>query len=148
MIKQDAQALAIEKMVKHGLYDWSFKWSNAKRQFGLCQYRKKVIKLSLSLTLLNDRKRVLDTILHEIAHAILGPGYGHGRKWKQTAQSIGCNGKRCYSSNEVKTPQKSYIGTCPNCGITVQRFRRSRVACWKCCNGSFNADYLFIWTKN
>ena len=41
---------------------------------------------------------IKNTILHEIAHAIVGYGVSaHGSEWKRMAMSIGCNGQRCSS---------------------------------------------------
>ena len=37
----------------------------------------------------------LNTILHEIAHAIAGFEAGHGLQWASVAASIGCNARRC-----------------------------------------------------
>ena len=69
-----AEKLAISLMDRHGLLDkgWHFKYDNAVKRFGVCMFRPKVIGLSSKLTLLNDREKVKDTILHEIAHAIAG----------------------------------------------------------------------------
>jgi hypothetical protein len=51
---------------------------SAVRRFGTCRYSRKLITLSRQLIELNDQARVLDTILHEIAHALAGPKTGHG----------------------------------------------------------------------
>ena len=40
-------------------------------------------------------RQVTDTILHEIAHALAGPGAGHGPAWKATASRLGATPKSC-----------------------------------------------------
>ena len=87
-----ARLLAVEKMKFHNLTDWNFRFDNAKRRFGLCAYKSKMISLSESLTELNPEEEVLNTILHEIAHALVGRGKGHTQVWKLKALEIGCNG--------------------------------------------------------
>ena len=37
-----------------------------------------------------DIDHIRDTILHEIAHALVGPCHGHDAVWRQKAREIGC----------------------------------------------------------
>lgn len=128
---------ALFLMNDHGLLDegWKFQFDNAKRRFGCCMYRKKVISLSKHLTELNEFDQVRDTILHEIAHA-LTPGAHHGPKWVAKALEIGCNGKRCYSSNEVTKVKGNYVATCGTCNNDTYKFKKPRkgilYSCGKC----------------
>ena len=136
-------------MQEHGLTAWRFTTDNARRRFGVCKHSTQTISVSLPLMRLNSESVVRDTILHEIAHAKAGYGAGHGAYWQKIAQEIGANPKRCYDSAEVQQPPKPWTGICPNttCGRVVQRYRRARIACGKCCAGKFNAEYLFIWMR-
>jgi predicted SprT family Zn-dependent metalloprotease len=76
---------------KYGLIErgWSFRFDGAKRRLGLCDYDERVICVSREHAELNDFATVRDTILHEIAHAIIGPGKGHGKEWQAMARQIG-----------------------------------------------------------
>ncbi|HYO07513.1 MAG TPA: SprT-like domain-containing protein, partial [Tepidisphaeraceae bacterium] len=76
-----ARLLTRSLMNQHGLSDWRFDFDHARRRFGSCRPRQKLITLSRHLVFLNEEPEVRDTILHEIAHA-LTPGDGHGRRWK------------------------------------------------------------------
>ncbi|NBT51009.1 MAG: hypothetical protein EBT12_05555, partial [Marivivens sp.] len=87
-------------------------FDDAKTRFGQCRYTPKEISLSRPLTKANDEEQVRDTILHEIAHA-LTPGEGHGNVWKKVAIKIGCDGKRCYDSKSIITPESKYMATEP-----------------------------------
>lgn len=61
---------------------------------------------------------VIETILHEIAHAIC-PGAGHKPIWSQCAQSIGSNGEQfawCNGSAEVSTEFQRPINIIPLSG--------------------------------
>ncbi len=140
-----ARYLAEMYLIKYGLIDWDFKFDKASRRFGCCRHSKQEITLSRRLTALNDESQVTDTILHEIAHALVGLEHGHNKTWKHKAVELGCNGKRCYGK-EVITQYK-FIGTCPNCGRTIRRHKRRKCACRVCCNGTFNVDYMFTWER-
>lgn len=132
---EDAKALAELWIEFHKLTNgWSFKFDNAKCRFGLCSFRKKTISLSRHLVELNSESEVEETILHEIAHALVGPRHGHDLVWKKKALAIGCNGKRCYDLGVV-VPKSKYILTCLNCGGIFECNRKpiQSIACSKCC---------------
>jgi len=124
-------------MMEHGLADWNFQFDHARRRFGCCSYGRKLITLSRPLTLLNDEREVRDTILHEIAHALVAPGDGHGRKWRQACARIGAEPRRCYDDRSVRSPARApakYLLGCRSCGWWVQRrrLRRTTLVCREC----------------
>ena len=53
------------------------------------------VELSVSFVLRATWSEIRDTLLHEIAHAIVGPGHGHDALWQTAARRIGCTEKRC-----------------------------------------------------
>jgi predicted SprT family Zn-dependent metalloprotease len=120
---EKAYRLGRAKMDEHGLQTWDLMFDSARSRFGCCFHHKKLITLSKCLTELNVEAHVLDTILHEIAHALVKDG--HSKKWKQKALEIGCNGKRCYS-DEVVQPASNYSATCSRCGFTYYRTRKTK----------------------
>jgi len=132
----EAKQLATQLMDKHGLLTngWYFHFDSAKRRFGCCHYGHKRISLSRELVELNDEARVKNTILHEIAHALVGRGHGHNHVWRAKAIEIGCDGNRCYTSETTKTPEANYQAICPKCGHTHKRHRKPNreTSCGKC----------------
>ncbi len=44
-------------------------------------------------------EEVKNTLLHEIAHALVGPGHRHNRVWRQKAREIGCDAKVTHNLN-------------------------------------------------
>jgi hypothetical protein len=150
MLISDAAYLAVMKMKEFGLTDrgWKLQFNNTKTTLGLCCFRIKTIKLSRAFVEVNEERTVLDTILHEIAHALLPPTEKHSIVWSSLAKSIGCNGKRL--DNESIAPEKKRIGTCPKCGKVIRRHRAKNLACGSCCrfwgNGKFDARFKFVWS--
>lgn len=140
MRQVDAYILATDLMREHGLIQqgWKFDFDKAVRRFGCCQHSKKKITLSRKLTELNSEAEVKDTILHEIAHALVGSKHGHDYIWKAMARKIGCSGNRCYQQHEVVVPVMKYSATCPVCGNVSQRTkqppRHRKTSCGKCSN--------------
>lgn len=161
----EAEKLAKELIKEHlGLYKWKFKWTHAKKSFGSCNVRRFrfadpicTIKLSKSLTELNDLARVKNTILHEIAHAIQWDKSGymsHDYEWVKIAKSIGCDGERCYDGADVNTPKTKYTlscGTCDNSRGFSRKPKKDR-ACGVCCkahnNGKYSDKYKMILIEN
>jgi predicted SprT family Zn-dependent metalloprotease len=146
----EARVLATALIEKHGLTDWQFKFDTALSRFGCCKFRSKTITLSAKLTELNVEAKVTDTILHEIAHALVGVGHGHDSVWKRKALEIGCNGERCYNPQEVSTPDGKYSAVCPKCKHVHKKFRKKtrRSSCGFCSGGRFNPEYELKYTMN
>lgn len=125
-------------MNQHGLGHWLFRFDRrATVRLGLCSYRTKTISLSEKVILLTDEATVRNTILHEIAHALVGPGHGHDSVWRRKALSIGCTGDRCHSVDVYAAAP--WLGTC-GCGTEYRRHRlseriRQYGRCKKCKTG-------------
>ena len=119
-----AKNLALSLMDEHGLLNagWNFKWSKAKYALGTCIHSYKIIKLSIVYAADTTEENVKDTILHEIAHALIGSFHGHDNTWKAKCIEIGANPVR--SSKSYNVPQGKYVITCPVHGILGYYYRR------------------------
>jgi predicted SprT family Zn-dependent metalloprotease len=95
---QKTKELGVSLLRQHGLLDWSFTLDHAKARAGLSNFTKKQISVSREYAQKVTEKELVDTILHEIAHALTGHHHGHDSVWKKTAISIGCSGKRCHET--------------------------------------------------
>lgn len=90
-------------MAKHGLSHWSFKINGRfKRTLGQCSYGRKLIELSRSHVKEDIYENVLDTLMHEIAHA-LTEGAGHGIVWQRKAIELGAQPTPCKSRIREKS---------------------------------------------
>ena len=144
----EAKSLTLTLMSQHNLTEWSFKFDNAKRRFGSCDSRLKEITLSKHLVLINDENRVKNTILHEIAHALVGCKHHHDNVWKQKALEIGCNGNRCYNSKDTVRVEGTYQAACSICGHIFHSFKlRKKQSSCGLCSTSFNKEAILIFVK-
>ena len=76
-------------MDEHGLADWKLAFVESRKRLGDCDYRERVIRIGRPHALTGKDESIRDTVLHEIAHALAGPGTHHGPEWKAIAQRIG-----------------------------------------------------------
>ena len=86
---------ARELMNRHGLGEWTLRFNSARKKLGECRPQHKLILLSRAHALNGTPEQLTDTILHEIAHALAGPGAGHGPAWKAIASQLGAMPKSC-----------------------------------------------------
>jgi len=79
---------------KYKLDKWNCAVShNARSWLAKCYYGNKQIVLSKYLLELGSNEEVMDTILHEVAHAIVGPDVEHhGKEWLAKSKELGCSG--------------------------------------------------------
>lgn len=144
----EAKNLAIELMQKHDLINngWRFEFNNRKKSLGLCDQSIKTIYLSTIFTSQLPENIVRNTILHEIAHALVGCENGHNHIWKRKALEIGCTGDRCadLSSEGIKiTMQSKYKATCKHCKKVYHSHRRRKRASSCTCSPKrgYDSDY-------
>ena len=144
-----ARRLADQLMTQHLDARWKFRFDSAKSRFGCCWHSRHLITISLALTEVNEVSEVRDTILHEIAHALVGSKAGHGNEWKAKAREIGARPERCYSSKRVVAAPKAWRGVCTNnCGYVAHKDRRTRDAdCPRCFMWKWNNRDTFPYEK-
>lgn len=93
MTRQAASELLRNEMNKHGLTDWSVRLNqNAESGFlGLCSHKDKCIILSAHHIDIHPDPDIINTIRHEIAHALVGAGHAHDEVWSAKAREVGCD---------------------------------------------------------
>jgi predicted SprT family Zn-dependent metalloprotease len=140
---RDALVMARELVAEHGLDGWTVVLDRAKTRAGVCRADRREIGLSGPLTALHEEAEVRDTVLHEIAHALVGPRHGHDAVWRATARRIGCSAER---TSSAPRPPGPWTGTCP-AGHTATRHRRPTrvVACARCGPG-FDPANVVSWS--
>ena len=139
-----ALALGRRLLREHDLEGWSIVADRAKTRAGVCRFGRRQIGLSTPLTTLHSDEEVLDTILHEIAHAIVGPQHGHDAIWRAKAREIGSSGERCVPADAPRVPG-DWVGRCP-AGHEKHRHRApTRLMSCGRCSRTFDATHLFSW---
>jgi len=93
MDRRQATQILRDELNKHGLQDWAVRLNqNADSRFlGLCSYKDKCIILSAHHIDIHPDPDVINTIRHEIAHALVGPGHAHDYVWADKAREVGCD---------------------------------------------------------
>ena len=121
---EEARRLARRLLAAHRLTDWSFAFNRSKTSMGLCRYGPRVIELSTHFVERNPAGAVRDTLLHEIAHALVGPGHGHDRAWGEMCLRVGAKPERL--SFEADMPEGRWQARCGGCGTLHRKHRRPK----------------------
>src|SRR3954466_12508394 len=98
---EQLESIAAGELRKHGLRGWTFGLADTKRRLGVCKYRAKRIEIAEYHARNNLPATVLDTLRHEIAHAIAGPSARHGPAWRAVAIRLGATPRACDTSHET-----------------------------------------------
>lgn len=133
---------------KFGLHDWTIGIDRALERRGRVTYDIKHITLSRFLIPIATKEEIIEAILHEVAHALVGPGFGHGEVWKAKYLEIGGNGKTTFTGD---SPSHKWKAVCPSCQKEFFRHRRQfkkRESCTACGNGKFDERYLVQFEKS
>ena len=127
---ESIRSTAENLLQKYGLKKWRFKFDHSTRRAGCCHYRERLISISLNLACNASIADIRDTILHEIAHALVGRKHHHNAVWKTKAKEIGCSGERCHRL-EFSPPR--YTVTCENrCWNHTAERRNPHMICRTC----------------
>ena len=140
-----ARRLTSALMARHGLTGWRLVFDNAKTRAGVCRFDVQEIGLSRPLISLYELDQVTETVLHEIAHALTGPGHGHDRVWRANARRIGCSGRRCMPA-DAPSVDGAWVGVCPAGHRTTAHRRPIRVKSCRACFSGFDTSAIYTWS--
>src|SRR5882724_12662180 len=95
MTRESAARFLRSELNKHNLQDWGIRISpvevnNRVSYLGMCLYNDKCIVLNAHHIDLHSEPDIINTIRHEIAHA-LTPGHNHDMIWEDKARALGCD---------------------------------------------------------
>ena len=155
--EKQIEKVAIKLMRKFKLTrkGWKFGYSIRGSYIGQCRHTPKLIVLNTRFANTIKMSEVKDTILHEIAHALVGIGHGHDRVWRAKCNEIGCHARATKKVDYLKNVDSSadfkYVGVCPSCGRKSYRNkmpRRRLQSCGSCSGGHFNHNFIIRWRYN
>jgi len=141
---RQAKQLATRLMVEHGVAPSLFKFTNGKCQLGSCKWRRifcgeptlQSIGLSRFLVVLNDEEEIRLTMLHEIAHALVGCDHGHDSTWKLKVMEIGGDPSRLNSTandlQKLDTLASARFAERSITGIALTKRSEERYSTYRC----------------
>lgn len=146
MTLKGAKHLSLTLMRAHGLARWSFSFCNSYSFMGDCEDKLRRIRLSAPWTLRCSKRQVRDTVLHEIAHALVAPDMSHGEVWYTQARLIGC--REDEDINPATPPEMKYILSCQLHGVQEQCMRLAKPYSCGDCAPVFDRKFLMQATLN
>lgn len=102
----DGLHLAQDLVEKHLPSEWCVILVRSRTLAGECVHSKHEIRINIDSILHYNRKQLIDVVLHEIAHALAGPGKGHGLAWAEKALELGIEPHD--TAPAVKKPAHAY----------------------------------------
>lgn len=133
-----------QHMVDQGLGDWTLKLSNRRAALADCNNRRKTIRYSKHFLVIADENQFDGVTFHEIAHALLPAGVGHGPSFVKKCKEI--SPVEGYAKRGVELGIGKYKMTCPNCGVTGTS-NKTRISFCKSCHEN-GVVSRFVFEKN
>jgi hypothetical protein len=133
----DALRITREVLVDHGLHGWGVALDSARKRAGQCNHTTRTISMSTVLLAQRSWEDSYNTIIHEVAHAIVGHGHGHDGVWQRQHQAMGGDGKRCFD-HQLDHSDAPWVGECAH-GRQFGRYKTpmaGRTYHCKCAAGS------------
>lgn len=149
--------LARHELNLHELRNWKVVIVDSKSYAGRCCYRRwsltpsasfGTIELSRDFMEVFGHAEALETIRHEIAHALNNPkNKAHGPEWKHMCRKVGSNGERTIPVTAPSPPSR-YKGICAK-GHEVGRHRltqtaKTNMSCERC-DKKYNPNHKYNW---
>jgi predicted SprT family Zn-dependent metalloprotease len=122
--------MALQAMRDHGLRKWRFRFDHSTRRAGCCNYHDRLISISFDLACSGSETDIRDTILHEIAHALVGKKHNHDAIWKAKAREVGCSGERTHRLE--LTPPRYHVRCENDCWRHTAHRQNRRLVCRTC----------------
>ena len=121
---------------QHRLSDWTFKLGSYKRNLGRCYANLKLITISEWHAMHDTDEQVMETVRHEIAHALIPDVKGHGPQWQARAIQVGCKdiSHKCNDPQLTRPPGRWYaICGCLKRHTWLKRPKRNlKYTCTEC----------------
>lgn len=114
-------AYADSMLLDNGLQGWTAREFSGRSTVGQCDYSTRTINLSSAMLNNSPESYIIDTIIHEVSHA-LTPGDGHGDEWRVKAIGLGGSGSKYASKDETGKLNPKWVLVC-ECGDEFHLFR-------------------------
>ena len=104
--------------------------------------------MSRYLVEVNSIERVLDTIRHEIAHALTSREVfdAHGFEFLENCVKVKATPRKFYTTEDTILTKSRYEGKCPTCDFEFKAYRKRKRAGWcNKCFTSYDDDKKIVW---
>jgi hypothetical protein len=118
---------------ERGLTGWTVVFESSISRGGRCHHDSKTIGYAVPFMLYASDEQRRNTMLHEVAHAVTGPGHGHDAAWKRLFLRLGGNGSALSEyPKEVFTHENFvWLSSCPTCK-DVTGMKQAPQTVWGC----------------
>lgn len=125
-----AISIAEALLEKHDLRGWKAYWSGMRKSLAETDHREKQIVFSKYFISKASFEEFVGVALHEITHAMLGPGYGHGDEFVELCREI--SGSDEYAVPSANFDISRYMFTCPECNYSGSHNSNKDKMCGYC----------------
>lgn len=129
-IEQRVEGLARRQLEFYQLEGWQFGWDKARRRLGACWFDKRLVTISAVYMRENKEtnlEQVLDTLLHEIAHALAWTHHRertHGKHWRHFCKQLGCSTRATVVAEQVCSSPPKYAMRLKTTGEIITTYLR------------------------
>ena len=136
---------ARELFTLHGLNEWKVQLDLAKSWLGRTYHKHRVIQLSRAWAAVRPLDASRHTFLHELAHALVGPGHGHDEVWAKQALELGID-TTVHGLVDSSLLELPWVGTCA-AGHSVARALppEKLQSCSQCSPEKFSIPAMLTW---
>jgi hypothetical protein len=117
-------------LLENELSDWTITTNKKRCSLAETLHQYKVISFSRYFLIIATKKQYDEATLHEIAHALVGPGKGHGSVFMEQCKKL-CTDEQ-YISDAIDYPIRKYTRICPRCGQRGGYHTNNRLRCAPC----------------
>jgi len=103
---------------------FTFGFNNNKNRVGVTRHDSKRIEFSRTFLHSLDEAQARETMRHELAHAAVGPGHGHGITWRKMARFLGSDGSVAAAGQWQKKEDYLWRIECAVSGDVLGRVNR------------------------
>lgn len=129
---KEATDRAGQLLLEHGLYDWRVAFNRKTTSVAEVWHPEKVMFFSKRFIAVATREEFEGVAIHEIAHALLGHGKGHGEEFVELCLSMTLDEK--YARGCVAAPVHDFKATCPRCKYSGYTNKKKDLYCVSCFN--------------
>lgn len=143
---RDTAVFIATTMVEFGLGEWKVRVVDSTDVLAETFHYKKEITFSKKFLKITTREQLFGVMYHEIAHAILGPGHGHGEKFIEMCREIGVPDE--YITSHIPIHVREYTHSCGSCTFEASHDRDVLLYCPKCFEREQEMNVLEIKKNN